>query len=187
MTRQPPEPDGGAAENSSPAVADRPRRLGLLLTIGVVIFGLDLASKVVVVATLSDRPPVRLLGGLLYLTEARNTGAAFGLAQGMTVVFTVVAAVVIVVILRTAPRLRSTGWAWALGLIVGGALGNLVDRVFRAPGAFRGGVVDFISILDPAGQVWPIFNVADSAIVCGGLLGVLLALRGRDFDGGRSR
>ncbi len=167
-------------------MADRPRRLGLLLTLGVAVFVLDLVSKVLVVALLSDRPPVRLLGGLFYLTEARNTGAAFGLAQGMTVVFTVVAAAVIVVILRTAPRLRSTGWAWALGLVVGGALGNLVDRIFRAPGIFRGGVVDWISFLDPAGQVWPIFNVADSAIVCGGLLGVLLALLGRDFDGTRS-
>jgi len=168
-------------------VADRPRRLGLLLTVGLIIFVLDLASKLIVVSTLSDRSPLRIFGGLVYLTEARNTGAAFGLAQGMTVVFTLVAAGVIVVILRTAPRLRSTGWAWALGLIVGGALGNLMDRIFRAPGTFRGGVVDWISILDPAGQVWPIFNVADSAIVCGGLLGVLMALRGIDFDGCRSR
>ncbi len=180
--------DAGAAQAGAgePSVAEPARRLGLLLTVGAIIFGLDLASKIVVVATLSDRPPVRLLGGLLYLTEARNTGAAFGLAQGMTVVFTLVAAGVIVVILRTAPRLRSTGWAWALGLVAGGALGNLVDRIFRSPGTFRGGVVDFISLFDPAGQVWPIFNVADSAIVCGGFLGVLMALRGRDFDGTRT-
>ncbi|MDQ3715270.1 MAG: signal peptidase II [Actinomycetota bacterium] len=177
------DPGAGAGE---PRVAERPRRLVLLLTVGAVVFVLDLASKLAVVATLSDRPPLRLLGGLLYLTEARNTGAAFGLAQGMTVVFTIVAAAVIVVILRTAPKLRSTGWAWALGLVLGGALGNLVDRIFRSPGIFRGGVVDFISLLDPAGQVWPIFNVADSAIVCGGFLGVVMALRGRDFDGSRT-
>lgn len=186
MTTQPTGSDGGAARDGEPTVSEHPRRLALLLIVGIVIFALDLASKVIAVATLSDRPALRLLGGLVYLTEARNTGAAFGFAQGMTVVFTIVAAVVIVVILRTAPRLRSTGWAWALGLIVGGALGNLADRIFRTPGVFRGGVVDFISILDPAGQVWPIFNVADSAIVCGGLLGVLMALRGRDFDGGTS-
>lgn len=184
MTTEPAVPDD--AEPAKPSVTDRPRRLGLLLTIGIVIFALDLATKLVVVETLSDRGPVKLLGGLVYLTEARNTGAAFGLAQGMTVVFTAVAAGVIVVILRTAPRLRSTGWAWALGLVVGGALGNLVDRIFRAPGVFRGGVVDFISVLDPTGAVWPIFNVADSAIVCGGLFGVVMALRGRDFDGGRT-
>ena len=177
---------GGTSE-VGPEPAYPPRRLGLLLLVGAVIFALDLASKIVVVATLSERPPLRLLGGLIYLTEARNTGAAFGLAQGMTVVFTLVAVVVVVVILRTAPRLRSTGWAWALGLVLGGALGNLVDRIFRTPGVFRGGVVDFVSVLDPAGQVWPIFNVADSAIVCGGLLGVLMAVRGRDFDGTRTR
>lgn len=186
MTTEPGGADGGVFDGE-PGVADRPRRLGLLLAVGAVIFALDLASKLVVVATLSDRPPVRLLGGSIYLTEARNTGAAFGLAQGMTVIFTLVAATVIVVILRTAPRLRSTGWAWALGLVVGGALGNLVDRIFRSPGVFRGGVVDFISVLDPAGQVWPIFNVADSAIVCGGVLGVAMALRGRNFDGTRTR
>lgn len=186
MTTEPGGADGGVFDGE-PGVAYRPRRLGLLLAVGAVIFALDLASKLVVVATLSDRPPVRLLGGLIYLTEARNTGAAFGLAQGMTVIFTLVAATVIVVILRTAPRLRSTGWAWALGLVVGGALGNLVDRIFRSPGVFRGGVVDFISVLDPAGQVWPIFNVADSAIVCGGVLGVAMALRGRNFDGTRTR
>jgi len=177
---------GAGAGAGEPSVADRPRRLVLLLTVGAVVFVLDLASKLAVVATLSDRPPLRLLGGLIFLTEARNTGAAFGLAQGMTVVFTIVAAAVIVVILRTAPKLRSTGWAWALGLVLGGALGNLVDRIFRSPGIFRGGVVDFISLLDPAGQVWPIFNVADSAIVCGGFLGVVMALRGRDFDGSRT-
>ncbi len=177
---------GGTSE-VGPEPAYSPRRLGLLLLVGGVIFALDLASKIVVVATLSERPPLRLLGGLIYLTEARNTGAAFGLAQGMTVVFTLVAVVVVVVILRTAPRLRSTGWAWALGLVLGGALGNLVDRIFRTPGVFRGGVVDFVSVLDPAGQVWPIFNVADSAIVCGGLLGVLMAVRGRDLDGTRTR
>lgn len=187
MTSEPAGVASGGTSDVGPEPADPPRRLGLLLLVGAVIFALDLASKIVVVATLSERPPLRVLGGLIYLTEARNTGAAFGLAQGMTVVFTLVAVVVVVVILRTAPRLRSTGWAWALGLVLGGALGNLVDRIFRAPGVFRGGVVDFVSVLDPAGQVWPIFNVADSAIVCGGLLGVLMAVRGRDFDGTRTR
>lgn len=179
--------DDSPANELEPEPVQRRRRLGLLLMVGATIFILDVVSKVIVVATLSDRGPLRLLGGAVYLTEARNTGAAFGLAQGMTVVFTVVAAGVILVILRSAPRLRSTGWAWALGLVVGGALGNLVDRLFRAPGVFRGGVVDFISLFDPAGQVWPIFNVADSAIVCGGILGVLLALQGRDFNGTRNR
>jgi signal peptidase II len=92
-----------------------------------------------------------------------------------------------VVIVRTARRMFSTGWAVALGLVLGGALGNLVDRIFRAPGFLQGGVVDFISVFGPDGRVWPIFNAADSAIVCGGILGAVLAVRGIEFDGSRAR
>jgi signal peptidase II len=69
--------------------------------------------------------------------------------------------------------------------VLGGALGNLVDRIFRDPGFLRGGVVDFLSAFAPDGRVWPVFNVADSAIVCGGILGALMALRGIEFDGTR--
>jgi signal peptidase II len=87
---------------------------------------------------------------------------------------------VIVVILRVARRLGSTGWALALGLLLGGAAGNLVDRLLRSPGPGRGAVVDFIDF-----QVWPSFNVADSAIVCGGLLAVLWSFRGIEIDGTR--
>jgi signal peptidase II len=163
-----------------PGVPRRPRTR-LLLGIAAAVLALDLATKLVVVATLSDREPVRLLGGALYLTEARNTGAAFSFAEGATVLFTLIAAVVVVVIVRAARRLFSTGWAVALGLVLGGAVGNLVDRVFRDPGFLRGGVVDFIQV-----GWWPIFNIADSAIVCGGVLGALLAFRGVDFDGGRA-
>jgi signal peptidase II len=155
--------------------------------IAAAVLAVDLASKLLVVATLSDRDPLRLLGGAVYLTEARNTGAAFSFAEGATVVFTLIAVAVAVVIVRASRRLFSTGWAVTLGLVLGGAVGNLSDRVFRDPGFLRGGVVDFISLFDPYGRVWPIFNVADSAIVCGGVLGALLAFRGVEFDGGRSR
>jgi signal peptidase II len=120
---------------------------------------------------------------LFYLTQLRNVGAAFSFAEGWTVVFSLIAVVVAVVIVRTARRLFSTGWAVALGLVLGGAVGNLVDRIFRDPGFLRGGVVDFLSAFAPDGRVWPVFNVADSAIVCGGILGALMALRGIEFDG----
>lgn len=162
-------------------------RTRLLAALALGVLALDLVTKLVVVATLSDREPLRLLGGALYLTEARNTGAAFSFAEGFTVVFSVIAAVVVVVIVRSARRLYSTGWAVSLGLVLGGAVGNLVDRVFRDPGFLRGGVVDFLSLFDPFGRVWPIFNVADSAIVCGGVLGAVLAVRGSEFDGTRGR
>ena len=181
----PGEPTPGST--TAPSGARRRSRARLLLALAAVVFALDLGTKLLVVATLSDREPVRLLGGALYLTEARNTGAAFSFAEGATVVFTLIAVVVAVVIVRTARRLYSTGWAVALGLVLGGALGNLVDRVFRDPGPLRGGVVDFLSLFAPDGSVWPIFNVADSAIVCGGVLGAVLAFRGIEFDGGRDR
>jgi signal peptidase II len=159
-------------------------RLLLLLAAGV--FLLDLVTKLVVVATIEPGEDIRVLGGALYLTHLRNTGAAFSFAEGFTVVFSLVAAAVVVVIVRTARRLFSTGWAVTLGLVLGGAVGNLVDRVFRDPGFLRGGVVDFLSVFGPDGDVWPVFNVADSAIVCGGVLGAFLALRGIDFDGTRA-
>ena len=78
-----------------------------------------------------------------------------------------------------ARKLRSVPWAIALGLVLGGALGNFTDRLFRAPGPFLGHVVDFVSVFDPAGQVFPVFNVADSALCVGVVLAVLLELTGR--------
>ncbi len=149
------------------------------------MLALDLGTKLLVVATVERGADIRLLGGALYLTHTRNTGAAFSFAEGFTVVFTLIAVAVAVVIVRVARRLFSAGWAVALGLVLGGALGNLIDRIFREPGFLRGGVVDFLSVFGPSGEVWPVFNVADSAIVCGGILGALLALRGIDFDGTR--
>jgi signal peptidase II len=138
------------------------------------------------VATVAPGEDIRVLGGLLYLTQLRNVGAAFSFAEGFTVLFTVIAVVVSAIIVRTARRLHSTGWAISLGLVLGGAVGNLVDRVFRDPGFLRGGVVDFLSVFAPDGEVFPVFNVADSAIVCGGILGAVMALRGIEFDGTRA-
>ena len=95
--------------------------------------------------------------------------------------------IVVAVIVRTANRLRSTGWAIALGLVLGGALGNLVDRFFRAPSVGSGHVVDWISVFGPDGQRWTIFNLADAAIVCGAVLAAILALLGVDFNGRAAR
>ena len=171
---------------SSSTEPTRPRRTRLLAVTAVTLLLADLATKMIAVGQLTGRP-VRILGGLIYLTEARNSGAAFSFAEGATVLFTAVAAVVITVIVRTAPRLRSAPWAVCLGLILGGAAGNLVDRLFRSPAPRRGAVVDWISLLDPHGDVWPIFNLADSGIVVGGVLAVLLATMGYEVDGRRHR
>jgi signal peptidase II len=153
----------------------------------VALFGLaaDVLSKVIVAAQLDDHAPVRLLGGAIYLVETRNSGAAFSLGTGATIVLTVIALVVVAVIIRTAGRLRSAAWAISLGLILGGALGNLVDRIFRTPGVGRGHVVDWISLFADDGHVWPVFNLADAAIVCGAVLTAVVALLGVNLDGTR--
>lgn len=169
--------------SAPPAIASRVRLLGL---ISVVVLAVDIVSKVAGVAQLEGREPVQILGGLIYLQLVRNPGAAFSLATGYTWVLSLVALTVVVVIVRIARKLRSTGWAVALGLVLGGATGNLVDRVFRAPGPLQGHVVDLFSPFAPDGRAFPVFNVADSAIVCGGILLVLLALLGREIDGTRT-
>jgi signal peptidase II len=182
-----PEP----SEPSDPSGGRRPRRVLLFAAVAVVAVGLDALSKVLVVAHfrggLQEHPPVRLLGGAIYLVETRNSGAAFSLGTGATFVLTAIALAVVAFILRTASRMRSTGWAVALGLVLGGAIGNLIDRIFREPGVGRGHVVDWISLFSRDGHVWPIFNLADSAIVCGAVLSALLALLGIDIDGRSSR
>jgi signal peptidase II len=152
--------------------------MGVLLAVAVTVLAADIISKVIVVATLSTRPPVRLLGGLLTLRVDRNPGAAFSIGTSMTIVFSAIALGVIVFILRTSRRIRSTAWAGTLGLLLGGATGNLTDRLLRSPGPLRGYVVDWIQL-----PHWPVFNVADSSIVCGGILAVLLAARGLQIDG----
>lgn len=146
--------------------------------IAVAVLVLDAATKALAVRELAERPPIHLLGGLLTLRFTKNTGAAFGLATGSTILLTLIAIGVIIGILWLARRLGSWAWALTLGLLMGGAAGNLVDRLFRPPAAFQGYVVDWIQL-----PHWPVFNLADSAIVCGGVLAVILAARGLHIDG----
>jgi signal peptidase II len=178
-------------DTDTPAQTELParaKRVVLFAAAAVAVLALDLVSKVLVVAKLPEtHRPVRILGGALYLDQTRNSGAAFSLGTGFTVILTAVALAVVVVIVRTASRMRSTGWAVALGLVLGGALGNLIDRIFRDPGFGRGHVVDWISAFGPQGEHWPIFNIADSAIVCGAILAGLLAVCGIDIDGRTGR
>jgi signal peptidase II len=149
-----------------------------LLAAAGLAYALDLGSKFLAVSRLENREPVGVVGRVLTLQVMRNSGAAFSTGQAFTAVFTAIALAVVVVIVRASRKLRSLPWALALGLLSGGALGNLTDRIFRAPGAFRGHVVDFISVQDFA-----VFNLADSAIVCGGALMILLSFLGISLDG----
>nr|WP_245812402.1 signal peptidase II [Actinophytocola xinjiangensis] len=160
-----------------------PRRGWLFLLVAPVILVADLITKIIAVANLDGEPPVPVLGGLVYLQIVRNAGAAFGMATGMTWLLTLVATGVVIAIIWIMPKLRSVGWAVGLAMVLAGALGNLIDRFFREPGPLRGHVVDFVSVIEPNGDFFPVFNVADSSIVCGGALIVLMALLGRDYDG----
>jgi signal peptidase II len=158
------------------AALTTPRSLLVLFALNVLV--LDQATKRLVVGELEGEPGIRLLDGLVTLTVSRNSGAAFSFAEGMTVVFTAIAVAVAVVIVRTMPRLRSLGWAVTLGLLLGGAVGNLTDRLLREPGYARGAVVDFVQV-----PHFATFNMADSAITIGAALAVLLSLRGIEIDG----
>ncbi len=153
----------------------------MLAGVAGLVLAADIVSKALVVAHLRPDEPVHLIGNVLMLWLTRNPGAAFSVGTGETIVFTVIAFGVVVYIARTARKLYSLGWAVALGLLLGGAMGNLGDRIFRAPGLFRGDVVDWIAVT----RYYPIFNLADSAIVCGGILTVILAMRGYHLDGTR--
>ncbi|MEU1886205.1 signal peptidase II [Micromonospora sp. WMMD987] len=164
-----------------------PRRRAVVVLVGIASLALltDLLTKHLALQLLDDRAPVRLLGGAVYLTLTRNSGAAWSIGADHTWVFPLITIGVVGWIAWMALRLRSLPWAVSLGLVLGGALGNLTDRIFRAPGHFVGHVVDMVSLFDPYGQVWPVFNLADSCLVSGVLLAVLLELTGRQRDGRR--
>jgi signal peptidase II len=171
-----PDVDDEAAASAEPPKGKR--KIAVLFAVALVAYLLDLGSKLLVVAKLEHHEPIEIIGDWLKFEAVRNPGAAFGMGEAFTIIFTCIAATVIVVIVRLARKLYSGPWAVALGLLLGGALGNLTDRIFRSPGVFEGAVVDFIA---PAH--FAVFNLADSAIVCGGVLIVLLSFKGLDPDG----
>ncbi|MFJ8866206.1 signal peptidase II [Streptomyces sp. NPDC102473] len=175
---EPQQPAGGSSPADGEPAGRGGKKVLVLLVVTVLAYLLDLGSKMLVVAKLEHEEPIEIFGDWLKFDAIRNAGAAFGIGEAFTVIFTAIAAVVIIVIVRLARKLYSLPWAIALGLLLGGALGNLTDRVFRAPGVFEGAVVDFIA---PAH--FAVFNLADSAIVCGGILIVILSFKGLDPDG----
>jgi signal peptidase II len=134
----------------------------------------------VAVSELTGRGPVHVVGDLLQLRLVRNPGAAFSVGVSLTPAITVVAMVASLVVVFFALRVRHRAWAVALGLLLAGVTGNLVDRVFRSPGPFRGHVVDFFAL-----PHWPVFNVADMCIDLAGALFVILLVRGVRLDGSR--
>lgn len=183
VRRADPGPEAPAARESGSA--PRARRglrrgsaLAIALAIGLVVAVLDQISKHLAESTLSPVEPRPLLGSLLQARLLYNSGAAWGLGAGITPVVTIVQILICAGALWFVVRsVRSPGWTIALGLVVGGALGNIHDRLLRPPGPFRGEVVDFLEL-----PHWPVFNVADSAVVAGALLIVLLGVIGVPTD-----
>jgi signal peptidase II len=172
-----PAADGGA---QAPPV---PRRALFWTVLGVaaVLMVADQLTKLWAERALTPGEPVPFVGELLQLHLIYNPGAAFSLATGATGLLTLLAVTVVAYIIWSARRLGSLGWAWGLGLLLGGATGNLIDRLFREPGPGRGHVVDFLRLPN-----FPIFNVADIGITSAAVVIALLALRGISPDGTRA-
>ncbi|TFC02809.1 signal peptidase II [Cryobacterium adonitolivorans] len=155
----------------------------VLALVAVGGYALDQISKALVVRAMTEGETARVLGDVLQLHFIRNPGAAFSFATGLTWVFSLIAAGVVVFVVWFAPRIRSSLWAIVFGLLLGGVLGNLTDRLFREPSFGLGHVVDFIYTpwMMPA-----IYNIADSCIVVSMVLFMLLTLRGIGLDGRRT-
>ncbi|MCX5206335.1 signal peptidase II [Streptomyces sp. NBC_00237] len=153
-------------------------RFGLIAVMAAIPLAVDLATKQMALAHFSPADPVSTLGGLLKFTLISNSGAAFSLGEGTTWLFTAAKIIVITGMLWVARRVRVPLWGVVFGLLVGGAAGNLVDRVFRPPSPMQGAVIDWIQL-----PYWPVFNIADMSVVCGGILAVVAVFRGITLDG----
>jgi signal peptidase II len=155
----------------------------IIYGIAALVIGADQLIKWVVIQRLAGRPPLRLIGDFVQLRYTTNSGGAFSLLTGAPVFFALTAIAVIGGLVYASSRTRGLPIAVALGLLMGGAVGNVLDRLLRGDHLLRGEVVDFVKI-----GPWPLFNLADSCIVIGGILLALLLgrpERSADTQGGR--
>ena len=143
-----------------------------LYSIAWAIWLIDFATKTWAIANLDSRDPIKLIGSFLQLTLVKNSGAAFSFATGATLILSIFACCVVAAIAYYAPKITSKGWAIVIGLALGGIVGNLTDRIFRAPGLFTGHVIDWIELPN-----WPVFNIADTAIVVATAIAVVLSIK----------
>jgi signal peptidase II len=170
----------GTNDSSTEQSTRRPRLFVALFIVALPVYVADQLTKVWAAGNLAPNQPRELIGSVLQLNLTRNSGAAFSIGTGATWILTAIACSVVLFVVITARRLGSRGWTLALGLLLGGSLGNLTDRMFRAPGPGRGQVVDFLQL-----PHYPIFNIADSAIVSAAVLIAVMAFRGVGIDGTR--
>lgn len=155
--------------------------LGIAYGVAALALAIDLISKYLVMKDLDGHAPIDVIGSLVRFTYVRNAGAAFGAGTSLTPVITAIALVAAVVTTRFIMKAREGLWAFALGLLLAGVLGNLADRLFRDPGPFRGHVVDFIQL-----PHYAVFNVADMCINVAAVLMVIQLIRGVRLDGSRA-
>jgi len=148
-----------------------------LLVTALIVVLLDLVTKVWAVARLENQSDIKVLGEFLKFSFVRNPGAAFSFGTNVTWVFTAMAIAVSIAILLISRNVTNKPWAIALGGLLGGAVGNLIDRIFRSPELFQGHVVDFISVPN-----YPMFNISDSAVVLSAIAMVILSFRGVEYQ-----
>lgn len=165
--------------DAAPESGSFTRSRAVLIAVAAAVLVLDLATKTLALARLETGEPVNVLGSFIRFNLIANPGAAFSFGTGVTWLLTAVAIAIVVVLIRVGLRATSRAWVITFGMLIGGALGNIVDRMTRAPGPGQGHVVDFIDY-----NGYFIGNVADIAIVGGGLLVAILSLRGVGLDGG---
>ncbi|MEV5962489.1 signal peptidase II [Kribbella sp. NPDC051952] len=152
----------------------------IFAVVGLVVLGLDQLTKALALAHLTPGEPVNVIGSLLKFNLIRNSGAAFSLGSGYTPYISAIQIAVAIGVVYLSRKLGSVGWAIAFGFLFGGAVGNIIDRIFRDPSPFHGHVVDFLQT-----PHWAIFNVADMAVTSAAILLVLQTLRGIRLDGTR--
>ena len=133
------------------------------------IWLIDYSTKVWALNNISQVEPIKIIGSILQLRLVFNPGAAFSFGTSFTVIFTILALLAVAVIAYYAVKIADRWWSVVLGVALGGVLGNLTDRIFREPSIFNGHVIDWIEL-----PRFPVFNVADMAIVGAALLSVLL-------------
>ena len=150
---------------AEPGTTPRSRRALALYGTAAAVLALDQLTKHLVVSNLAGRPPVDLIGDAVQLRYTTNSGGAFSLLTGAPLFFGLMAIVIIGGIVYASRRAQPVSMLVILGLILGGALGNLTDRLLRGEGLLRGEVVDFVKV-----GIWPVFNLADSCVVVGGIL-----------------
>jgi signal peptidase II len=148
------------------------RRWRTLFGVAWAVWIIDLATKIWAVENLSYRSNIKIIGEFFQLTYVRNPGAAFSFASGATVFLSLFSLLVMIAILHYSVKITSRSWAVVLGLVLGGILGNMVDRIFREPGVLRGHVIDWLQLPN-----WPVFNIADMAIVFAALISMVLTAR----------